>query len=98
MGRAVVIKYLANEMDETRCGFSISKRVGKAVVRNRIKRLMKEITRLNPIEKGWDLVFIARRPAANIKYAELEGMIRRLLKKAKILTENGLDSDNREVS
>lgn len=56
-----------------RVGFSVSKKVGKAVVRNRVKRLMREAVRhtLHEIRPGQDLVFIARPAASEASYAEI---------------------------
>ena len=81
----VVMKALPNGLALTRCGFSVSRRVGKAVVRNRVKRLLREILRLTPLAPGWDLVFIARPAAAGAKYSELEQSIRGLLCLARVL-------------
>jgi ribonuclease P protein component len=77
----VVMKALPNGLALSRCGLSVSRRVGKAVTRNRVKRLLREILRVAPLEPGWDIVFIAR-PAANTGYANLEKSVTGLLFKA----------------
>jgi len=81
-GREVVVKALPNELELTRYGFAIGKRVGKAVVRNRIKRRLREILRRAPLQKGWDVVIIARMPAAQADYRSLEICVRKLLNRA----------------
>lgn len=49
----------------SRFGFSVSRRVGGAVVRNRIKRRLREIMHDAPIQDGWDLVVTAYPPSAD---------------------------------
>jgi len=75
------MKALPNGLASSRCGFSISRRVGKAVIRNRVKRLLREILRVTPLKPGWDIIFIAR-PAANTGYANLGKSVTGLLFKA----------------
>jgi len=57
-----VMYVLPNDTDANRLGISVSKKVGKAVVRNRVKRLVKESCRLraDAIVKGFDIVVVAR--------------------------------------
>lgn len=47
----------------TRVGYTITKKIGNAVTRNRLRRMMKEVYRLNfhNIKEGYDLVFIAKK-------------------------------------
>lgn len=69
-----------------RIGFSISHKVGKAVVRNKIKRRLKNglIPVMNHIDNGYNYIFIAREKAAEITYSELINSAIYLLKKAKL--------------
>ena len=81
----VVMKVLANGLSLSRYGFSVSRRVGKAVVRNRVKRLLREILRQTPLQSGWDIIFIARPAAATADYASLEKSVNDLLSRARLL-------------
>lgn len=83
----MVLAFLRNELDHSRFGFVVSKRLGKAVRRNRIKRRMREATRLRirKIKPGFDLVFIARQPVSQASYADIERSLEYLLGKADLL-------------
>ncbi len=82
----VVMKALPNRLELSRCGLSISRKVGKAVTRNRIKRRLREILRLMPLEPGWDIIFIAR-PSANTDYASLKKSVYDLLGRAGLVNK-----------
>jgi ribonuclease P protein component len=75
-----------NKPDYTRLGVSISKKVGKSVVRNRIKRRIKEAfrTNLKSIKKGYDVVISVKPEAAAADYREIEREIRNLLKRGNL--------------
>ena len=81
----VVMKALPNDLTVSRGGFSVSKRVGKAVIRNRVKRLLREILRQTPLQPGWDIIFIARPMVATADYASLEKSVNDLLSRARLL-------------
>jgi len=83
-GKEIVVKALPNGLDLSRYGFTVSRRVGKAVVRNRVKRLLREIVRQTPLQPGWDIIFIARATAAGADYTNLGKSVRKLLFRAGI--------------
>ena len=85
VSKTVVMKTLPNGLDLSRYGLTVGRRVGKAVVRNRIKRLLREILRQTPLQPGWDIIFIARSPAAKANYASLGMSARGLLSRAGLL-------------
>ena len=86
--RNLVIRALPNKINSSRFGFVVSRRVGKAVVRNHIKRLLREIIRKTPVKPGWDIVFIARIPAAVTGFNDLGKSARSLLMQAGLYDEN----------
>jgi ribonuclease P protein component len=80
-----VLRAMPNGLPLSRCGFSVGKNIGKAVVRNRVKRLLREIVRLTPIKPGWDIVLIARSKSSVAQFADLKKIIENLLSRAQIL-------------
>jgi len=82
----VVMKALPNGLGFSRYGFSVGKRLGGAVVRNRVKRRLREILRPAKLKPGWDIIFIARPPAAAASFAVLEKSAQGLLSRAGLLT------------
>lgn len=79
------MKATPNGLGISRYGFAVTKKVGKAVQRNRVKRLLREIMRLQSLKSGWDIVFIARSVAVNADYHQLEQVVTRLLARAQLL-------------
>jgi ribonuclease P protein component len=81
-GKEIVVRALPNKLISSRFGFVVSRRVGKAVVRNHVKRLLREIVRQTPVKQGWDIVFIARVPAAAANFEILGKSVKGLLARA----------------
>jgi ribonuclease P protein component len=71
----------------TRLGITITRKIGNAVTRNRIKRLVREVFRRNRsrLPSGLDLVWVAKRQAAEVEYdevvADFEALISRPLRR-----------------
>ena len=83
----LVLKALPNGLTLSKYGFSVSKRVGKAVVRNKVKRLLREILRVTRLKPGWDIVIIARPAAGSTDYIKLEKSVNDLLSRARLFCE-----------
>ena len=80
----LVLCALPNDLPYSRFGFTASRRVGKATVRNRARRRMREAirVRVDRIPSGWDTVFIARAPIVEAAFAEIEAASESLLRRA----------------
>ncbi len=72
---------LPNNLGHPRLGISISRRVGTAIRRNRIKRLLREAFRLHPHDLSYDLVIVPR-PHAPRPLAEYQHLLATLLKRS----------------
>ena len=76
-----------NREGKNRVGFTVSKKLGHAVVRNRTRRRLREIYRLNEekFSPGWDIVVVARSRAVDAPFSALTRSYLNLAKKAGIL-------------
>jgi ribonuclease P protein component len=82
--RFMVLKARPNQLEFSRFGISVNKRIGNAVVRNRVKRILREVLRLTDLNPGWDIVMIVRNPASNGNYEQLNKSAVNLLSRAGI--------------
>ncbi|HEY6388178.1 MAG TPA: ribonuclease P protein component [Candidatus Acidoferrum sp.] len=76
--------FRANQLPVSRFGFSIKKALGGAVVRNRIRRRIREIVRCHRMEipAGWDIVIHPKSSVARVELVALTADLARLMKSA----------------
>lgn len=70
-------------LSETRLGITVTRKVGKAVTRNRIKRLVREVFRRerHRLAPGLDLVWVAKRQSGGVAIDDVRGDFERLLER-----------------
>jgi ribonuclease P protein component len=75
-----------NTLGHNRYGFVVSRRLGGAVVRNRTRRILREIVRLATpcLKAGFDITFIARNEMAGQPYRELQAALHDLFRRASL--------------
>lgn len=76
-----------NRTGGNRVGITVSKKLGKAVVRNRVRRRLREVYRLNEdrFAPGWDIVVVARSRCISADFSRLTDAYLSLAEKAGIL-------------
>ena len=88
----LVLRTTANELAYSRFGFAISRRVArKAVVRNKLRRRLRDLVRRAPVQGGWDMLFIARAASVTATFDELQQGLANVMERARVLiTPDGL--------
>jgi ribonuclease P protein component len=93
----LLITYACARGDEapTRAGVVVSKRVGKATIRNRVKRRIREALRASypTLRPGYDLIVIARPPAASTSLRDLSAALDQLLDRARVRRQGAMSTD-----
>jgi len=86
-GRYIFIYFINNDFLFNRFGIVTSKRVGNAVIRNKVKRRLRAIIQANPffLEKQINMIIVAKKNSNQANYKELEKDFLEVMKKAKIL-------------
>ena len=79
--RLLVFRLLPNDLERSRFCIVAAKRVGNAVVRNRVKRRLRAAVRSAPCRPGWDTIIMARRGAGEADYHRLEQAVRNLMRR-----------------
>lgn len=85
----LLVRYLSSGEGTSRWAFSTGRRLGGAVVRNRVRRRLREIVRaVGPrIREGWDIMLIARPGSAAASSRELHDAVLDLARRAGLLKE-----------
>ena len=81
----------SNRSENNRIGITVSKKLGHAVVRNRTRRRIREIYRLNEerFAPGWDIVVVARTRAVEADFRKLTDAFLSLAQKSGLLLPEG---------
>ena len=96
-GKNIAIYFFPNKLNQVRFGFAIGKKAGKAVERNRIKRIIKEAVRLTPLklDRGMDMIFVWKNKisAQVVDFFEIKKEIEYLYKKREKSEETCIKND-----
>jgi len=83
--RQFVIYYQENKLDHMRLGISVSKKLGKAHERNRLKRYVRESFKTRKdFLKNYDIIIIVRPAAKGLSFLEFDSSIDHVLKRSKL--------------
>ena len=87
----LVVYARKNKRAQNRVGYTVSVKLGHAVVRNRVRRRLREIYRLHEgeVKCGYDVVVVARSRAVEASYRKLEKDFLQLLKKLELIRSEG---------
>jgi ribonuclease P protein component len=93
--QVLAVRLLPNALPQSRFGFAVGKRVGKSVIRNRVKRRLREVVRALDPTGGWDVVIIARPAAAASDFAGLRSALASLFRRAGLQSTHESSDDDR---
>lgn len=88
----VVLYCRKGRQAQNRVGFTVSKKLGNAVTRNRVRRRLREIVRLNAgqMKQGYDLILVARSRAVDAEYQKLEADVLSCCEQLKLLKKDSV--------
>ena len=86
--RRIVVYYRKNKFAYNRLGITVSPKIGCAVVRNRVRRLIKENYRLlQGLSSGYDIVIVARSSSKDASFEEIGKDLGKAFKECFLLSE-----------
>ena len=77
-----------NEDENYKFGFSVGKKIGNAVIRNKIKRQLRSIVSKKDYQNGFNCIIIVGSNILNVSYQEMEKNLLDALKKLNLIKEN----------
>lgn len=95
----IVYGLLKEEQEKFRIGLSVSKKLGNAVVRNQIKRYIRQSFHEldSELKQNMDYVIIARKPAATMNFEDTKKSLEHVLKIAKFFNRTNRNKQNNHV-
>jgi ribonuclease P protein component len=83
----LVVRVRRTDLEVTRFGLSTGRKLGGAVVRNRVRRRLREVLRVMApsFQPGWDVLIIARSPVISAEYDALTDAVHHLLRRGGVL-------------
>lgn len=88
-GQHIVVYFSKTKTEKNRLGITVSTKIGNAVIRNRVRRRIKEAYRLleDNVAPGYNIVIVARSNAKDAPMPEIKNSLEKLLKKSDIWVE-----------
>ncbi|SIS54551.1 ribonuclease P protein component [Salimicrobium flavidum] len=85
--RQLVLYYLKKDQPHFRIGLSVSKRIGNAVMRNKVKRYLREAFHEleDELHQDYDFVIIARKPVNAMEYHDVKKSLQHVCKRSGVL-------------
>ena len=88
----LLLRAQPNGLKVSRYGFSVGRKVGNAVVRNKIKRKLREAAARSGVPGGWDLLIVARNEAPSANFDQLSNSMANLLRRAGVVARSTEDT------
>ena len=90
--KALVLYVTTSKTRDIKVGFAVTKKIGKAVVRNLTKRRLREIVakQLPKVKQNYNIILVAKDNISNFSFAELEKQFINLLRQAELFNEKSV--------